>query len=193
MRQKAAYKGPWDVPKRRAKKHPLAPKRPMSAFLKYSQTRRKHVKEQNPDMSNTDVSRLLGEMWRNASPKERAPYVHQEEIERDIYKKDIARFKADQLKLDAASRTSHRDVKQMGDYPTQAREETYHARAEEIANNHHLMQRGFEEFHPEQIAPVASSDSHSLHEFRVPHFDPYAGPQYSSRSHPPVGTGKNEA
>mmetsp|Transcript_42533 Transcript_42533/g.102862 ORF Transcript_42533/g.102862 Transcript_42533/m.102862 type:complete len:104 (+) Transcript_42533:31-342(+) len=54
----------------------------MSAFLKYSQTRRAKVKQDNPDMSNTDVSRLLGEMWRNASPRERSPYVEQEERER---------------------------------------------------------------------------------------------------------------
>lgn len=119
-------------------------------------------------MSNTDVSRLLGEMWRNASPRERAPYVEQEKRERAIYKKDIAMFRADQAKQDAASRTSHESVKRMGD----------------------VMQRGFEEYRPEQIAPVASNDSHSLHEFRVPHFDPYAGSQYSSRGHPPVGTGK---
>jgi hypothetical protein len=30
VRAKAAYKGPNLVPKRRAKKHPMAPKRPMS-------------------------------------------------------------------------------------------------------------------------------------------------------------------
>lgn len=92
--EKAAYDGPWDLPKRRAKKHPLAPKRPMSAFLKFSQTRRKIVKSQNPDMSNTDVSRLLGEMWRNARPAERDPYVEEELKERAIYKAAIAKFKS---------------------------------------------------------------------------------------------------
>ena len=43
-------------------------------------------------MSNTDVSRLLGEIWRSASHKERAPYVEQEEQERAIYKATIARW-----------------------------------------------------------------------------------------------------
>jgi HMG (high mobility group) box len=61
-------------------------------------------------MSNTDVSRLLGEMWRNADAKERAPYVEQEEKERAVYKEQIKKFKEDQAKLDAASRTSHKSV-----------------------------------------------------------------------------------
>lgn len=110
MREKSEYKGPWVVPKRRAKKHPLAPKRPMSAFLKFSQKRRSMVKERNPDMSNTDVSRLLGEMWRNASAAERAPYVEQEELERAAYKAEIQKWREEQAKLDASTRTSHLDV-----------------------------------------------------------------------------------
>jgi HMG (high mobility group) box len=83
----------------------------MSAFLKFSQSRRTEVKKENPDMSNTDVSRLLGEMWRNAPPKEKAPYVDKEEIERAQYKIDIAKFKAGQARLDAASRTNHNLMK----------------------------------------------------------------------------------
>mmetsp|Transcript_42534 Transcript_42534/g.102867 ORF Transcript_42534/g.102867 Transcript_42534/m.102867 type:complete len:152 (+) Transcript_42534:31-486(+) len=82
----------------------------MSAFLKYSQTRRAKVKQDNPDMSNTDVSRLLGEMWRNASPRERSPYVEQEERERALYKENIRKWRDDQARMDAASRTSHQTV-----------------------------------------------------------------------------------
>lgn len=127
VREKSAYKGVWDIPKRRAKKHPLAPKRPMSAFLKYSQTRRTDVKKDNPDMSNTDVSRLLGEMWRNAPAKEKAPYVGREEIERANYKMEIAKFKAEQSKLDAASRTSHSEMKLMA--PNSPQKQLSHQRA----------------------------------------------------------------
>lgn len=54
------------VPKKvRAKKHPNAPKRPMSAFLMYAQQQRKVLQAENPDMPNSDISRLLGETWRN--------------------------------------------------------------------------------------------------------------------------------
>jgi len=83
----------WAIPKRRAKKHPLAPKRPMSAFLQFSQTRRRLVKKQNPDMSNTDVSRLLGEMRHNSPESERAPYIEREIEERAVYKVAIAKWK----------------------------------------------------------------------------------------------------
>lgn len=98
------------IPKRRAKKHPLAPKRPMSAFLKFSKIQRPIVKKDNPDMGNTDVSRLLGELWRNLSPREKAPYREQELRERNIYKENIKKFRDDQARQDAASRTSHQTV-----------------------------------------------------------------------------------
>jgi hypothetical protein len=67
-------------------------------------------------MSNTDVSRLLGEMWRNASVADRAPYVKQEELERADYKQRIKTWRDTQARLDAASRTSHRKVQKMVDY-----------------------------------------------------------------------------
>lgn len=82
----------------------------MSAFLKFSQKRRSAVKERNPDMSNTDVSRLLGEMWRSASPSERAPYVEEEEKERAAYKAEIQKWRDEQASIDASTRTSHREV-----------------------------------------------------------------------------------
>ena len=108
VRENAEYKGPLNIAKRRAKKHPGAPKRPMSAFLKYSQTRRKDVKEENPDMSNTDVSRLLGEMWRDATTAERASYVEEEMRERTQYNKDIAAW--NQAQQTATRRQPHHSV-----------------------------------------------------------------------------------
>ena len=64
----------------------------------------------NSDLSNTDVSRLLGEMWRSASPAEKKPYVEEEKIERAKYKEEIKRWRERQAILDAASRTSHHSV-----------------------------------------------------------------------------------
>lgn len=86
VQEKNSFKGPYNVPKRRAKKHPLAPKRPMSAFLKFSQKRRAKVKAAHPSLTNTDISKILGEMWRTAPPEVKEPYEREEKAERAEYK-----------------------------------------------------------------------------------------------------------
>lgn len=129
VREKAAYKGPWNLPKRRAKKDPNAPKRPMSAFLKFSKTRRKTVKEQNPDVSNTDVSRLLGEIWRNATDAEKAPYIEAEIIERNKYKEVMKKWREEKSQMDAAIRASHEETSQI------------------FRQNHHEQQKGTDQSH----------------------------------------------
>lgn len=95
MVEKASYTGPWQVPWKRAKKDPSAPKRPMSAFLYFSQGRRRTIKESNQDLKNTEVSRLLGGMWRKASEEERKPYIEKEKKERAKYKVAIADWRKD--------------------------------------------------------------------------------------------------
>jgi hypothetical protein len=95
MVEKASYTGPWQVPWKRAKKDPSAPKRPMSAFLYFSQGKRTQIKQDNGDMKNTEVSRLLGEMWRNAPEEERRPHIEKEKGEREKYKIAIAEWRAE--------------------------------------------------------------------------------------------------
>lgn len=50
----------------------------MSAFLKYSKDNRKRLIRENPALSNTDISKLLGAMWRNAPPEEKDVYRKEE-------------------------------------------------------------------------------------------------------------------
>ena len=95
-KEKETYKGPHYARKLRAKKNPLAPKRPMSAFLMFAQNKRKHLQADNPDMSNADISRLLGELWRNASREDKSPYLEREEMERKYYRAKMESWKCDQ-------------------------------------------------------------------------------------------------
>jgi high mobility group protein B3 len=90
MVEKATYTGPWQVPWKRAKKDPSAPKRPMSAFLYYSQDKRRAIKDANPSLKNTEVSRILGDLWRNATDEDKKPHVDRELLEREKYKVSIA-------------------------------------------------------------------------------------------------------
>jgi HMG (high mobility group) box len=106
MVEKASYTGPWQVPWKRAKKDPSAPKRPMSAFLYFSQGRRRKIKDANPKLKNTEVSRMLGEMWRNASEEDRKPHIDNEKEEREKYKVAIADWRKDyEEKLESQRKT----------------------------------------------------------------------------------------
>ena len=93
LMEKSQYTGPWQVPWKRVKKDPSAPKRPMSAFLYFSQGKRSEIKKERPEIKNTEVSRVLGEMWRNLSAEERAPFVERERKEREVYKVAIAEWR----------------------------------------------------------------------------------------------------
>ena len=65
----------------------------MSAFLYFSQEKRRQIKAENPSLRNTEVSRKLGEMWRSASEEERAPHIAKEKLEREKYKIRIAEWR----------------------------------------------------------------------------------------------------
>jgi len=88
--EKAMYTGPWKIPaSKRARKDPNAPKRPMSAFLAYSQKMRSVVKQDNQHLSNTEISKLLAVMWREAAEDIRREFVERESIQRAQYKIDM--------------------------------------------------------------------------------------------------------
>jgi hypothetical protein len=85
----ANYKGPWKVPAERAKKPAQdAPKRPMSAFLSFSNKRRMEAMRQNTDLSHAEISALLSKMWNEAPQDIRDEYVDHELVQREQYKKD---------------------------------------------------------------------------------------------------------
>lgn len=91
--EKVAYKGPWTVPKERAKKDPCAPRRNPSAFLLFSKYKRNELKGLCPGLKNTDFSRMLGIAWNKASIEEKAPFLRQELKERNIYKRRMNNWK----------------------------------------------------------------------------------------------------
>lgn len=96
------------VKKLRAKKHPNAPKRPMSAFLMYAQQQRKVLQAENPDLPNADISRLLGETWRKLSDGEKLPFLMREEEERKVYRAKMNRWNNDQKLINSLKTASER-------------------------------------------------------------------------------------
>mmetsp|Transcript_18278 Transcript_18278/g.26241 ORF Transcript_18278/g.26241 Transcript_18278/m.26241 type:complete len:370 (-) Transcript_18278:73-1182(-) len=92
--EKATYKGPWKVPAEKPVKDPNAPKRPMSAFLSYSNSKRSEVKKMNPQMTNAEVSRILAKMWKKATDDEKHDFVQRENLARKNYKEAMVEWKA---------------------------------------------------------------------------------------------------
>ncbi len=79
---------------------PSAPKRNPSAFLLFSLTKRKELKASNPSLKNTEISRILGDLWRKTSDDEKKPFIEQEEVEREKYKERMAEWRENKAKVD---------------------------------------------------------------------------------------------
>ncbi|WFD35550.1 Non-histone chromosomal protein 6 [Malassezia cuniculi] len=74
--------------KTKSKKDPAAPKRPLSAYMFFSQDWRERIKAENPDAGFGDVGRLLGTKWKEMNDDEKKPYL-------DMAEKDKARAEAE--------------------------------------------------------------------------------------------------
>lgn len=110
--EKTMYTGPWKVPasKARSQKDPNAPKRPMSAFLSYSNSKRAQVKSSNPETGNAEVSRVLAKMWKEAPDEERRIHIEKEFELRQQYKSDIAIWRRNADEELKAARKKREDI-----------------------------------------------------------------------------------
>lgn len=88
-REKAAYKGPWKILN---VKDPRAPKKPMSAFLAFSNERRKSVAEANPGLGNGEISGLLSKLWKESPEEIKNQYRSREAHERKKFKVAFAEW-----------------------------------------------------------------------------------------------------
>lgn len=68
-------------------------KRPMNAFMVWSQMERRKICEHQPDMHNAEISKQLGIRWRQLSDKEKAPYVQEAERLRQLHMQEYPDYK----------------------------------------------------------------------------------------------------
>mmetsp|Transcript_12198 Transcript_12198/g.18386 ORF Transcript_12198/g.18386 Transcript_12198/m.18386 type:complete len:431 (+) Transcript_12198:391-1683(+) len=179
LTEKAAYTGPWKVPSKKKKKHPDAPKRPMSAFLFYSQKLRGELKLKHPNKRNTEISRMLGEMWRNAPADVRAKHVQREAEERSKYKVELAEFNA-KLKLQEEEEQDDEDEEE---------EQEGHHPADEFPSssaNGNFLNSGYHPYPPHHHGPPPPR--HHYHPHHAHHHDPMT-PAPFPYHHPGYGGG----
>ncbi|CAM6011725.1 unnamed protein product [Sphagnum compactum] len=82
--------------KKRRKKDPNAPKRALSAFMRFQLAERKRMKEDGdqPSMAFQEVSKSIGEKWKRMSATEKEPYEAETRVDQERYKKQMIGYKS---------------------------------------------------------------------------------------------------
>jgi hypothetical protein len=76
-KEKASYTAPPGASKKK-KRDPTAPRRPMSAFLAFANSRRGKVKAANMKNSNGEISKILSTMWKEEGEDKKQKYRDEE-------------------------------------------------------------------------------------------------------------------
>ncbi len=77
----------------RCKKVTQHVKRPMNAFMVWSQIERRKISEVAPDMHNAEISKRLGKRWKLLSEPERQPYIEEAERLRLLHMQEYPDYK----------------------------------------------------------------------------------------------------
>jgi hypothetical protein len=93
QREKDALAAKKGAPKKKQKKDPDAPKRPVNAYMLYLNKRRLELKEADPD-SVAPVQKKITEEWHAMSAAEQAPFQAMFEANRERYQGEQAAYKA---------------------------------------------------------------------------------------------------
>jgi hypothetical protein len=80
--------------RKRKKKDPNAPKRPLSAFFLFCHDERPAVKAIYPNYSVGEAAKELGERWNKVSAEAKAKYEAQVQLDKTRYEQELAKYKS---------------------------------------------------------------------------------------------------
>ncbi|KAG4305832.1 hypothetical protein PORY_000742 [Pneumocystis oryctolagi] len=82
---------------KRMKKDPGAPKRGLSAYMFFAQENRELVKTENPNATFGQIGKLLGERWKNMSPKDKQPYENRAKKDKERFETEKSQWRNDHM------------------------------------------------------------------------------------------------
>ena len=82
-----------DATKTRSKKRVNRIKRPMNAFMVFSQLERRKIVQLAPDMHNAEISKYLGARWKRLTDDERRPFIDEAERLKMLHLREYPDYK----------------------------------------------------------------------------------------------------
>lgn len=174
--EKASYTGPLLLPptekmtssnkKVKNERDPAAPKRPLTAFLYFSQQMRPALKEQNPRWGIAELSQELGRRWREMSDEQRSPYAEHAVEVKEKWREESSKYKEDQQAILAKLKEEEAVAKQLREQQkkilkTQAKQEKQQRKLyEEQQAQRELIAMQQQQ---RQVAPLPPQQEHHHH------------------------------
>jgi len=84
-----------------SKKDDTKPKHPTSAYLLYSNAHREQARAANPELSFGDLTKVLSDMWKNASTEDKSTFEAQAATDRARYQAEMVKYNKEQEKKKA--------------------------------------------------------------------------------------------
>ena len=82
-----------DATRTRSKKRINRIKRPMNAFMVFSQFERRKIVQLAPDMHNAEISKYLGARWKRLTENERRPFIDEAERLKMLHLREYPNYK----------------------------------------------------------------------------------------------------
>lgn len=101
----------------RRKRTSSKPKRPLTAYMFFSQEKRPEIKRENQNVSFGDIGKLLGEAWQKLSEEDRKPYEAKAKQAKAEYTAAMAKYKVEHPNNSDEERPKKRRKKKDKDAP----------------------------------------------------------------------------
>eukprot|EP01156_Anaeramoeba_ignava_P021805 Anaeramoba_ignava/c19779_g2_i1.p1 GENE.c19779_g2_i1~~c19779_g2_i1.p1 ORF type:complete len:162 (+),score=75.13 c19779_g2_i1:65-550(+) len=71
---------------------PSPPKKPLNAYFLFAQDCRPRIKEQNPEIKGSEITKMIGQEWKNLPQEQKDVYKNKQQQLQEIYNKEIAEY-----------------------------------------------------------------------------------------------------